>query len=311
VTLVSVVIPCYKDSATLGRAIRSVQAQTHAPIELIIVNDCSPETEDIERCLAGFPEVRYLRNVRNLGLAATRNEGLKAATGEFIAFLDADDEYHPRKIELQLRAHRPGSVVTCRFQEVLPERAAPIADLAGADMEVSEVTEARRLRWRNTLNGAGLLAPRDLLLEVGGYEPAMRSCEDFDLWLRLLERGVCALRVELPLYLYYFNPSGLSKNDLNISRWELEAIVRHRGRQAADVQRGVGFGSLLAYWLLKHFFRCERSGNVALRNVTLENTALLADWPLIRFVVRNIGRLRLLALPARLMACARSSRGVS
>lgn len=309
--LVSIIIPCYKDSATLGRAIRSALAQTHGAIELIVVNDCSPETEDIERCLTEFPQVRYLRNGVNLGLAATRNEGLKIASGEFVAFLDADDEYHPRKIELQLRAYRPGSAVTCRFQEVAVGGVADPVDVDDGNMVVTEVAGTGRLPWRNTLNGAGMLAPKASLMQMGGYDPAMRSCEDFDLWLRLLERGVHALRVELPLYLYYYNPTGLSKNYLNISRWELEAIVRHRGRQTADAQRNFRFAALLAFWLLKHFFRSERSGNVELRRVTMENTALLADWPWIRLAVCVVGGWRLLALPARILALARSARGAS
>ena len=307
--LVSVVIPCYRDSATLGRAIRSVLAQTYRPIEVVVVNDCSPETVEIEGCLTEFPEVRYLRNERNLGLAATRNAGLVAATGDCVAFLDADDEYHPRKIEYQMCALCPGSAVTCRFQEVLPGDSAPIASIRDADVAVSEVSTVGRLLYRNTLNGAGLLAPRELLLKMGGYDASMRSCEDFDLWLRLLESGVQARRVELPLYLYYFNPAGLSKNYLNISRWELEAIGRHMARRTPEVRRQWRYGFLLAYWLIKHFFRSERFSSEELRRVTLDNTAILAVWPVIGILVRCIGHRRLLAPPARLLAFASSTRG--
>ena len=80
--LVSVIIPCYKDSQTLVRAIESVLKQTYQKIEIIVVNDCSPETELIERCLSAYPQVRYLCNSVNVGLAATRNNGLAMANGE-------------------------------------------------------------------------------------------------------------------------------------------------------------------------------------------------------------------------------------
>ena len=105
---VSVIIPCYNDALTLARAIDSVINQTYSNIEMVVVNDCSPQTALIEKCLSEYPQVRYLRNSENVGLAATRNNGLAIAKGELVAFLDADDEYLPDKIKLQVeigRAH--------------------------------------------------------------------------------------------------------------------------------------------------------------------------------------------------------------
>ena len=85
---VSVVIPCYRDAATLGRALASLQSQTKRADEVIVVDDCSPEGELIRQVIAGFPGTIYLRNAENLGLAGTRNRGLQEATGDVVAFLD-------------------------------------------------------------------------------------------------------------------------------------------------------------------------------------------------------------------------------
>jgi len=92
---VCVIIPCYKDSSTLDRAIRSVYAQTRKVNEIIVVNDFSPETQEIEEILIRHPEIKYIKNIKNYGLAKTRNIGVKNSKSEIITFLDADDEIHP------------------------------------------------------------------------------------------------------------------------------------------------------------------------------------------------------------------------
>ena len=109
--LVSVIIPCYKDSKTLCRAINSVVAQSYKLIEIIVINDCSPETEIIEKYLRNYPRIKYFYNKKNLGLAASRNKGIQLAKGEIVAFLDADDEYHPDKIKIQLEYLEENTVV--------------------------------------------------------------------------------------------------------------------------------------------------------------------------------------------------------
>lgn len=101
-TTVSVVIPTYNRAHLLDETVRSVLAQTHAPHEVIIVDDGS--TDDTEALCAGYPEpVRYIKQA-NTGLPGARNTGIRAATGDYVALVDSDDLWDPRKLEIQLAA---------------------------------------------------------------------------------------------------------------------------------------------------------------------------------------------------------------
>lgn len=103
---VSVVIPCYSCAQTIERAVKSVADQTQKPLELILVNDASPDAETVhclERLRDRYPQwVRVVSLGVNGGAGHARNEGWSLAKGGFIAFLDADDSWHPRKLEIQL-----------------------------------------------------------------------------------------------------------------------------------------------------------------------------------------------------------------
>ncbi|HVQ37505.1 MAG TPA: glycosyltransferase family 2 protein, partial [Pyrinomonadaceae bacterium] len=100
---VSIVMPAYNVSTYIGETLDSVFAQTWTDYEVIVVNDGSPDTVELERALGPYrPRIRYIKQ-NNLGAGAARNEGLRAAQGEFIAFLDADDLWFPNYLEEQLR----------------------------------------------------------------------------------------------------------------------------------------------------------------------------------------------------------------
>ena len=97
--LVSVIIPVYNGARFLRAALESVFAQTYRPLEVIVIDDGSADDSGV--IAQSFPEVRYIRQ-ENQGVAAARNNGLKAARGEFFAFLDQDDLWTPEKLKLQL-----------------------------------------------------------------------------------------------------------------------------------------------------------------------------------------------------------------
>lgn len=106
--LVSVVIPTYSRNITLSRAIDSVLEQTHQNLEIIVVDDNPPDsewrvsTQKLMQQYADNEKIHYIQNAKNMGGSRARNEGIKAANGEYIAFLDDDDEYFSEKIEKQL-----------------------------------------------------------------------------------------------------------------------------------------------------------------------------------------------------------------
>src|SRR5262245_33441277 len=92
---VSVIIPAYNIAPFIAEALESVLAQTFTDYEIIVVNDGSPDTEELERVLAPYlSRIRYFKQ-ENQGAGAARNAGLNVATGEYVAFLDGDDVWYP------------------------------------------------------------------------------------------------------------------------------------------------------------------------------------------------------------------------
>jgi glycosyltransferase involved in cell wall biosynthesis len=306
---VSLVIPCFKDSATLGRALDSVFAQSRAADEVIVVNDASPETSEIEVVLFAYPSVKYVVNEVNLGLAATRNAGAHAATGEIVCFLDADDELHPQKIELQLSLYRPERAVSCSVERIGDERGIDRVAPYPGEVKYSVLADSSVLIRRNTLTGASLMVSRELFLSLGGYDETLRSCEDFDLWLRLIDAGVPAFNIDLPLYLYRVNEKGLSKNLLSISYWELEVVKKHYARHRCAGNAPLGEATTLMIWLFKHFVRFEQCRDPKLMEATRRNLELLNVWPFARALLLVAQKIGLPRLTSFLLA-TRGSSGV-
>jgi glycosyltransferase involved in cell wall biosynthesis len=281
---VSVIIPCYKDSSTLGRALDSVYAQTYCVDEIIVVNDASPETAAIKLELQSYPNVRYLENPVNIGLAATRNTGVRNASSEIIAFLDADDELHSQKIQLQLQLYKEDRVVSCATKRVS-------SDLQRFDsLSYNNSVPYRKMSMsigsliRNNITGASMMISRELFNSMGGYDETLLSCEDFDFWLRLLIQGVEIYDVKLPLYFYFINPKGLSSNLKKISYWELKVIEKFFTKN-----RDVGIykfceSIILFVWLARHRVRYQLCGDSDYKQSIEQNVILLVNHPFARLI---------------------------
>lgn len=186
--LVSVVVPTHNRAAFIGVAIRSVLAQTDKNLEIIVVDDASTdETPVILRQLANIDSrIKILRNTKSLGGGGARNVGIHASSGEWIAFLDDDDEWDKTKIKYQLekmRAHPSAVACTCSYKLQLGLRSAKVVRIK------NEISLDQLLR-RNYLGGASMcLCSRNVLLRIGGFDTGFRSGQDWDLWVRLLEEG--------------------------------------------------------------------------------------------------------------------------
>lgn len=196
VPTISVVIPAFNSGQWIAQTVESVLAQTVQPSEIIVVDDGS--TDDTRRRLAPYMDrIRYLLQA-NQGVAVARNSGIAAATGELIAFLDADDLWHPQKLEIQLRAMadhpRLGLLGTGAFD--LPAPAAAEAGPCGLSM-----VPWRRLVVKNVFTTSSVMVRRDVLNKVGCFDPELRGPEDFDLWLRIAEAApVANLKAKLVGY---------------------------------------------------------------------------------------------------------------
>lgn len=182
--VVSVIIPVYNASQWIGRALRSVFAQTYCHYEVIVVDDGS--TDQLEDAIRGFRERIVLERQPNGGPAHARNRGIQLARGRLLAFLDADDEWQPEKLRLQVdyfeRFPQAGLLHTAVLDDSLVEHeggpAAPpghvFCPLFHAEFFVRTLT---------------VMAPRAVVLDVGGFDERREiHVEDWDLWLRIAAR---------------------------------------------------------------------------------------------------------------------------
>ena len=191
---ISVVIPAYKAIGTIDAAIRSVLAQTVPPHEIIVVDDGSPD-ETAAHVARNYPSIRLLRQA-NAGCGMARNTGAAVAEGDWLAFLDADDIWLPRKLERQIpeTADDKVAVVACRS---LGQKAPPfLASPAFEDF------------WqRNQIVVSSCLVRRAAFEQLGGFW-SRRACEDYHLWLRLTGQGWRIVNCAEELAVYA--PSALS-----------------------------------------------------------------------------------------------------
>jgi glycosyltransferase involved in cell wall biosynthesis len=184
-SLVSVIIPCYKQAQYLPEAIDSALAQTYPHVEIIVVNDGSPD--DTAEVAARYgTRIRYIEQ-ENRGLPAARNAGILASTGQFLQFLDSDDHILPAKLSDQVAAFTAHPEVGVVYSEGY------YIDEDGARTGPAPVNHKSGWVFHDllTLHGTSVPAPlirRDCLAQVGLFDPKMRSCEDVDLWLRIALR---------------------------------------------------------------------------------------------------------------------------
>jgi glycosyltransferase involved in cell wall biosynthesis len=243
---VSVVIPTYNHARFLRQAIDSALGQTLAPHEVIVVDDGSSD---------GTPEIvaEYgdrIRSVRhaNCGVAASRNAGADLATGELLAFLDADDVWLPRKLERQVERFErdPGlGLVHCGVEEIDAE--GKVLRRQPDGLEGHTVAREMLLFRGPTIlgGGSGVLIPRTAFAAVEGFDPRLSTSADWDLYYRLANRYPIGY-VSEPLLHYRLHGSNMHGNIAVMERDMLLAYSKAFHDPADPVQglRRRAYGSL-------------------------------------------------------------------
>lgn len=205
---VSVVIPTFDSGRFVTQAIDSVLAQTLPPSQIIVIDDGSRD-DTHERLVPYAEHVLYVRQ-ENQGVSAARNHGIRQATSEFVAFLDADDVWHPCKLELQM-----GALSRSPDLGLLGTHSFDWPAVAFPDVPRSAHGPLRFVDWqdlvvKNHLWTSSVVVRRRVLLQAGPFDTKMQGPEDRDLWLRIAEcAGVANL--ELPLMGYRDVPGSVSK----------------------------------------------------------------------------------------------------
>lgn len=227
-TRVSVVIPCFNVEKTIDRAVASVAAQSATPDEVLCVNDGSTDSTGIRlkalqsrfECL----NIQIITSQSQRGAASARNTGWNVAKGDYIAFLDADDTWHPNKLFLQIGFMNRERDATITGHRVGSPR---------ANFSEMDPTEAsfQALTYRQILLSNRLLTPSVVIRNTTShrFDQSMVRCEDYLLWCQIIATGCKAYWSPAPLasvHKDFYGQGGLSGSILAMVKWEKSMLCK-------------------------------------------------------------------------------------
>ena len=231
---VSIIIPYYNAAKYIEETVRSIVAQTFPDWELIIVDDCSTDSSTsqvLSTMQAMDSRIRTAKTERNCGAGATRNVGIKLASGRYIAFCDSDDWWYPTKLEEQLSfMMNEGHVITCTYYEDARENLEPYYVMH----------QAAKQDYKMLLRGCNIGTPGVIYdTEALGkcYFPNLRRAEDWGCWMQILRKTDYIYTLPKPLWKYRH----IAGSETSNKRIMMQSVVRM-------YKEVLGFSSIKA-WL--------------------------------------------------------------
>lgn len=253
---VSVVIPCYNSADTIERTIRSVVAQTVLPAEVWIINDGSTDNtlsvlEEINARYGSYFRLNIINFPSNRGPSAARNAGWDSATQPYIAFLDADDTWHPKKLEIQYGWMKEHPEVVLTGHPFVWKRENEPVEILSNNWQVQRI-KSYAILVSNRFSTPSVMIRRNLPYR---FDETKRHSEDFFLWLQVILGGHLAYRLELPLMHLYkapFGVKGLSGNLWLMEKGEIDTYWKLCKQRYISIFTAL---ALVIYSLLKFLRR--------------------------------------------------------
>lgn len=224
----SIVIAAYQVAPFIAEAVRSALSQTRPPHEVIVCDDGS--TDELPTALAPFRDRIVLISQENAGVAAAKDAGARAASGDFVAFLDGDDSYEPARLEAlgALAAARPDLDIlsTDGFIQVGERKVRRMYDASWT----FETENQRPVILERPFVGGNSAVRRQRFLDVGGFDRRFRAAEDWDLWIRLILDGSQAGFIPEPLATWRVREGSLSAHRIPLFTWSVRALEKAAAR---------------------------------------------------------------------------------
>ena len=206
---VSIIIPTFNRSDYITTALDSVLAQTYKDYEIIIIDDGS--SDDTKEVLKPYQDNIHYFYHDNKGIPATRNKGIREATGDFIAFLDSDDYWLPEKLERQIECFCKNShygMVATRCSSITPDGRLRKKNRPGkSGWVLIDLFKA------NFIRTSSAMIKKECFEKVGLFDESLPECEEYDLWLRITRKYPIGF-INEPLAVYTDNPKGISTDSL-------------------------------------------------------------------------------------------------
>jgi glycosyltransferase involved in cell wall biosynthesis len=272
---ISVVIPAYNAEAYLAQAIESCLQQTRLPHEVIVADDGSTDrTAEIAEKFP--PPVRLVRLPQNMGLSAARNRAVEASTGEWLAFLDADDWFLPNKLELQERC------ILENPNAVLVYSGCIVTNTDGSSQREGHFVRPNQLGWwlryAAAFHVCSVLLRRDAFDEIGGFNSRYRAAEDWDMWLRIADRYSTAAfgAAPEPLVMYRQVAGSLSSNAMRMFNARYPIIESRCLYQTSGIGRQLLRRRVEAFVRFDTAIQLREEGSPGFLGFMLKSLAL---WP--------------------------------
>lgn len=230
--LVSVVIPVYNSAEYITEALDSVMAQTFLDYEIIVVNDGSSDTKELETALAPYMRLICYIKQENKGPSAARNTAIRAARGEYVAFLDSDDRWLPTHLDTQVRLLQNDVELGLVYADgIVTVGGAPVRTCFQINRQTRPVIFEILVREECTVVTSATVARRAALLQAGLFDERFRHCEDFDLWARVL---LCGFRIDYADQIQIVHRSGIGlSSDSESMKRSLLAVLQNMSSQSS------------------------------------------------------------------------------
>ena len=221
---VSVIIPCYNSERTITRAINSVVKQSHQNLEIILVDDKSNDSsiEIIESLIQQHHthQIHLISLNKNEGVGNARNIGIKNSCGDFFAFLDADDYWHPQKLELSLQKFKENPHIDFIFTSYYIYKNETMYEYSPS----IKVISLKTLLKNNYIGLSTVVIKLNKHQRSNIYFTNRRKRQDYELWLSLLKKGFKAEYIKKPLTTYHVQKKSLSSNKLPLLQYNFNVI---------------------------------------------------------------------------------------
>lgn len=222
---ISVIIPSFNRSERLEKAINSVLQQSHECMELIVVDDGSTDgtAQLVEQISNTDPRVRYFYQ-DNQGVSAARNFGLSKVKGDWIAFLDSDDEWLPEKLSQQVQLLKQSDLLICHTEEIWVRNGVRVNQMKKHQKQGGDVFEKSLAMC--AMSPSSIMIHKSVFDDVGVFDESFIVCEDYDLWLRIAAKYEVAYVEEPMIIKYGGHEDQLSSRYFGMDQYRIRAIEK-------------------------------------------------------------------------------------
>ena len=254
--LVSIVMPSYNTAEYIAESIKSVQSQTHTNWELLIVDDCSTDnTDDVVKEYLTDTRIRYIKNEKNSGAAISRNRALREAKGRWIAFLDSDDLWHPKKLEKQI-AFMEENGYAFTYTDYMIQLNGQWIPYVYTGPKVVNRTMMYNYCYFSTIT---VMYDRE---KIGLVQIAdLRKNNDYAMWLQIIEKSNCYRLPECLSYYIKHEGSVSSGSKLKLIKWHY--ILFRKGLDKSAMLSVVLTVRNLFFGVLKKLFYRKKTNKIS------------------------------------------------